>query len=212
MKKAVLFDFDGTLINTNDLIFESYRIAFRTVLKREPTTEEMLKFYGRPLRASMMEYTDAAERLCDVYRKFNDENHDKMVMEFPGVREGVVELKKKGYSLGIVTSKRLHMVERGLKIIKLDGFFDTIVTPDDTQKAKPDPEPVLCGCGKLGVIPKDAIYVGDSVFDMESAKRAGTKLCAVEYSLTPKSQLLTFSPEFFVDSIKTLAEKLERVL
>lgn len=212
MKKAVLFDFDGTLINTNDLIFESYRIAFRTVLKREPTTEEMLKFYGRPLRASMMEYTDAAERLCDVYRKFNDENHDKMVMEFPGVREGVVELKKKGYSLGIVTSKRLHMVERGLKIIKLDGFFDTIVTPDDTQKAKPEPEPVLCGCSKLGVIPKDAIYVGDSVFDMESAKRAGTKLCAVEYSLTPKSQLLTFSPEFFVDSIKTLAEKLERVL
>lgn len=212
MKKAILFDFDGTLINTNDLIFEAYKIAFKTVLNREPKTEEMLKFYGRPLRASMMEYGGAAERLCDVYRKFNDENHDKMVKGFLGAREGVEELKKKGYKLGIVTSKRLHMVERGLKIIKMDGLFDTIVTPDDTQKAKPDPEPVLCGCSRLGVSPEDTVYVGDSVFDMESGRRAGTKLCAVTYSLTPQDQLLAFSPEFVVDNIKVLADKMERVL
>ena len=209
MKKAILFDFDGTLINTNELIFESYRVAFRSVLKREITFDEILKLYGRPLYPSLMEYGEEGERLYNIYREFNNDNHDKMAKAFDGASEGVKILKDKGYLLGIVTSKRLHMVERGLKITGLENTFDVIITPDDTEKAKPDPEPVLCGCRKLGVDPKDTFYVGDSVFDMESGKRAGTRLCAVKYSITPPEKLLEFSPDFFVDTIKEFAEKME---
>lgn len=212
MKKAVLFDFDGTLINTNELIFESYRVAFKTILKREITTEEILNLYGRPLYPSLMEYGEVGEQLYNVYREFNKVHHDKMIKEFDGAYEGVKELKDKGYKTGIVTSKRLHMVERGLKILKMDSLFNVIITPDDTQKAKPDPEPIVCGCQRLGVEPKDAIYVGDSVFDMEAGQRAGTGLCAVKYSITAPEQLLAFSPEFFVGTIKELAEQLEEVI
>ncbi len=209
MKKAVLFDFDGTLINTNELIFESYRVAFRSVLNREITFDEILNLYGRPLYPSLMEYGEEGERLYNIYREFNNDNHDKMAKAFDGASEGVRILKDKGYLLGIVTSKRLHMVERGLKIMGLENIFDVIVTPDDTQKTKPDPEPVLCGCNKLGVVPGDAFYVGDSVFDMESGKSAGTRLCAVKYSITPHDMLLTFSPDFFVDTIEEFAKKME---
>ena len=209
MKKAILFDFDGTLINTNDLIFESYRVAFREVLKREITFEEILKLYGRPLYPSLMEYGEEGERLYNIYREFNNDNHDKMAKPFDGASEGVRMLKTKGYLLGIVTSKRLHMVKRGLDIMGLNSVFDVIVTPDDTQKSKPDPEPVLCGCKKLGVDPSDAFYVGDSIFDMESGMRAGTRLCAVKYSITPPEKLLAFSPDFFVDTIEEFAQKME---
>ena len=209
MKKAILFDFDGTLINTNELIFESYRVAFRSVLNREITFEEILSLYGRPLYPSLMEYGEEGERLYDIYRKFNSDNHDKMAKAFDGACEGVRILKDKGYLLGIVTSKRLHMVERGLKIMGLSDIFDVIITPDDTEKTKPDPEPVLCGCKKLGVLPSDTFYVGDSVFDMESGKGAGTHLCAVKYSITPPEKLLAFSPDFFVDTIEEFAKKME---
>lgn len=206
MIKAVLFDFDGTLIDTNELIFNSYRIAFRQVLNREISDEEILTLYGRPLRGSLMEYGEPWERLYNSYREFNETQHDLLAKGFQGASEGVKMIKELGFKVGVVTSKRLHMVNRGMKIMGLEDVFDAIITPDDTEKAKPDPEPVLCGCRKLGVKPEESVYVGDSVFDMEAGKRAGTQLCAVKYTLTPIETLLTFEPDFFVDSMIEFAE------
>lgn len=209
MIKAVLFDFDGTLIDTNELIFNSYKVAFRSVLMREIETDEILKLYGRPLYSSLMQYGEEGERLYNVYREFNLKNHDILAKPFAGALEGVKMLIGKGYKVGIVTSKRMHLVERGIKIIKMDGMFDVIITPDDTEKAKPDPEPIICGCQKLGVSPEETLYVGDSIFDMQAGKSAGTQLCAVKYSLTPDEQLLEFSPRYFVDTIEELALQME---
>lgn len=206
MIKAVLFDFDGTLINTNDLIFSSYQVAFKSVLNREIGMDEMLKLYGRPLYSSLAEYGEKRERLYEVYREFNAENHDRLAKPFDGAYEGVKKMKDNGYLVGIVTSKRLHMVEKGIKLLGMDGMFDVIITPDDTEKSKPDPEPVLCGCERLGVLPQETIYVGDSIFDMEAGQRANVKLCAVKYSLTPPQQLLAFKPDYFVDTIDELAD------
>ncbi len=206
MIKAVLFDFDGTLINTNDLIFSSYKIAFKSVLNRDITIEEMLKLYGRPLYPSLMEYGEAGEELYRIYREYNETNHDHLAKAFDGALAGVLELKKMGIPMGIVTSKRIHLVKRGISLMNMDGLFDVIITPDETTKTKPDPEPVLCGCEKIGFAPHEVVYVGDSVFDMESGRRAGCKICAVNYSLTPKEQLEAFSPEYFVDTILDFAK------
>ncbi len=212
MIKAVLFDFDGTLIDTNELIFKSYRKAFKEVLNRDIDDEEILKLYGRPLYGSLMEYGEPGEMLYKVYREFNEVQHDLLVKSFDGVYEGVKEIWDKGYKTGIVTSKRMHLVKRGLDLIGIADFFDVIITPDDTKKGKPDPEPVLLGCKKLGVLPSETIYVGDSVFDMQAAKAAGTQLCAVKYTLTNHQNLLEFKPEFFVDSIAELAKELRGII
>ena len=208
MIKAVLFDFDGTLIDTNELIFKSYRKAFKEVLNRDIDDEEILRLYGRPLYGSLMEYGEPGEMLYKVYREFNETQHDNLAKPFDGVYEGVQKISDKGYKMGIVTSKRMHLVKRGLDLIGIAKFFDVIITPDDTQKGKPDPEPILLGCEKLGVLPEETIYVGDSVFDMQAAKAAGTQLCAVKYALTSHQNLLEFKPEFFVNSIAELAKEL----
>ena len=211
MIKAVLFDFDGTLIDTNELIFESYRIAFRAVLDREIDMEEILTLYGKPLFSSLMKYGEAGKRLYEVYREFNENNHDTIAKPFDGVFDGVKLLRDSGFLIGIVTSKRLHMVNRGIeKILNLDGMFDVIVTPDDTEKTKPDPEPVLYACNKLNILPNEAVYVGDSVFDMQAGAAAGTKLCAVKYSVDKPEKLLQYKPEYYVDSIAEFAKKLIR--
>ncbi len=208
MIRAVLFDFDGTLIDTNELIFKSYRKAFKKVLNRDIDDEEILKLYGRPLYGSLMEYGEPGEMLYKVYREFNETQHDNLAKPFDGVCEGVQKISDKGYKMGIVTSKRMHLVKRGLDLIGIADFFDVIITPDDTQKGKPDPEPILLGCEKLDVLPEETIYVGDSVFDMQAAKSAGTQLCAVKYTLTNHQNILEFKPEFFVDSIAELAKEL----
>lgn len=209
MIKAVLFDFDGTLIDTNELIFESYRIAFRTVLNREIGMDEILTLYGKPLFSSLIQYGEAGKRLYEVYREFNEKNHDFIAKPFDGAYEGVKMLKNNGFLIGIVTSKRLHLVKRGIeKILNMDGLFDIIVTPDDTEKTKPDPEPILYACDRLDISPNEAVYVGDSVFDMQAGAAAGTQLCAVKYSVTKPKQLLEFKPEYYVDSIDDFAIKL----
>lgn len=208
MIKAVLFDFDGTLIDTNELIFKSYRKAFKEVLNRDIDDEEILRLYGRPLYGSLMEYGEPGEMLYKIYREFNETQHDNLAKPFAGVYDGIQEISDKGYKIGIVTSKRMHLVKRGLDLIGIAGFFDVIITPDDTQKGKPDPEPILLGCEKLGVLPEETIYVGDSVFDMQAAKAAGTQLCAVKYTLTNHHDILGFKPEFFVDTVAEFAKEL----
>ncbi len=206
MIKAILFDFDGTLINTNDLIYMSHNYAFGKLYGRDITKDEFLKLYGRPLLESLTDYygSDGAE-LLEFYREFNEKNHDLYVKSFDGVEEGIKKLKNDGFLLGIVTSKRKSTLMKGLKFLGLSDYFECLITPADSEKYKPDPEPVLVGCRKIGVFPEETVYVGDSVFDIAAGKAAGTKTCAVKYSLTPADELERLQPDYFVSSIKELA-------
>lgn len=211
MIKAVLFDFDGTLINTNELIFDSYKYAFKTVLNREIGMAEMLSMYGRPLKAALMKYGEVADELIRVYREFNETRHDMLAKPFDGACEGVSALRRGGFKLGIVTSKRRELLMRGLRIMGLENSFDVLITPEDTEKSKPDPEPISIACEKLGIEPHEAIYIGDSEFDLAAGNAAGTMICAVNYSVTPKTRLADFSPDFYIDSIDELCGVLEGV-
>lgn len=209
MIKAVLFDFDGTLIDTNNLIRSSHNYAFNKIFQRDITEKEFLKLYGRPLKSALnSEYGEYGDALLSEYLVFNEKNHDTLVNKFDGAVSGVLKLKDMGFKLGIVTSKRLCTLEKGIEILNLENVFDILITPADTTKHKPNPEPILIACEKLNITPEDAIYVGDSVFDLEAGKGAGTKLCAVSYSLTEKEKLMSYNPDFYVDSIEQLSELL----
>lgn len=204
MIKAVLFDFDGTLLNTNDLIFASYSYAFKTVMGRDITDDEIHSLYGKPLYSSLAVYGEYQDDLYRVYRQFNTENHDKLVKFFDKASEGVIKLKERGYKLAVVTSKRLDTLKRGIHLLGLDDCFDVLITPDDTDKHKPDPTPVLTACERLGVGAEESIMVGDSIFDLQCGRSAGTKLAAVKYSTTFDA-LLEYKPEYVVDTLEELA-------
>lgn len=207
MIKAVLFDFDGTLLNTNDLIFTSYEYAFVKVLGRSITEEEIHDLYGKPLYSSLAKYGEFQDRLCDTYREFNESHHDKLVKTFDLAADGVRKIKAHGFKTAVVTSKRRSTLEKGIRILGLDDFFDVLITPDNTDRHKPDPQPVLKACELLGVSPDEAIMVGDSIFDFECAKRAGAALAGVNYSTT-RDAIAAYSPDYMVDTIDELADKL----
>ena len=209
MIQTVLFDFDGTLINTNDLIFASYRYAFRKVLNREITMKEILELYGRPLYPSLEKYGEKQEEIYRAYKMFEQRpENETLVKKFDGVYEGIQLLHKHGFLLGIVTSKRMHAVQKSLEFLELTNIFDVIVTPDEPVKPKPSPEPVLLACRRLGIAPDTAVMVGDSVFDLISGREAGCLTCALTYSTTPLEDLKKEKPVYLADSVYQLAERL----
>lgn len=212
MIKAVLFDLDGTLINTNDLILKSFKHTFKTMLDLEPTEEEITMNYGRPLQEIFKSYDEnRIEEMINCYRKINLELHDDECKEFADVDLMLQTLKNKGIKIGVVTSKKSDMAECGAKLMGIFKYFDTFITPEVTIKHKPEGEPVLKACENLGVSPSEALMVGDSPYDILAGKNAGAKTCGVKYTALPIEKLQESKPDFYVDKPLEILELVEKL-
>lgn len=205
MYKAVFFDLDGTLINTNSLIIDSFKHTIKYHLNIDYPEEKIVKFFGEPLLTSLERVNkDKASLLLETYLKYNEKMHDDLVTSFKGVKEGLLKLKSKGIKLAIVTSKRKVMAERGLKVTGLYDYFDLYVTPENTKKHKPYGDPCLYALKELSLDKCEALMVGDSTFDILCGKNAGIKTCAVNYSLIPKKDLKNSGADYFIDDISDI--------
>jgi pyrophosphatase PpaX len=209
---AALFDFDGTLVDTTEMIFQSMRHATSSVLGREDfTREELLANVGQPL-PRQMEILDAekAELLLEAYRAHHEEHHDALIAEFPGVDEALNRLRTAGVRIVVVTSKRRRSVEMALeKFPGLDLVVDLFVTMEDTTEHKPHPEPLLKGLELAGGVPKDkAVYVGDSPFDVQAAKAARLRSVAVSWGAFSEDTLREAEPDHLVPDIDAVVDVL----
>lgn len=203
MIKALLFDLDGTLIDTNDLIITSFKYTFEKYLNFIPTESEILNLFGQPLEKALISYIEDDDRrneFINVYRKYNGEKHDSLAKSFEGVREALQELGKE-FKIAVVTSKRRSMACRGLELFGLDQLVDVLITPEDTENHKPDGEPAQYACSILGVKPEEAIMVGDSHNDILCGKNAGAKTCLVTYTVLNIKEIKELNPEYIVDNI-----------
>ncbi|MFC0273307.1 pyrophosphatase PpaX [Metabacillus herbersteinensis] len=202
---TILFDLDGTLIDTNDLIIESFLHTLNSYYPNKYQREDVLAFIGPPLHDTFHSVDEnRIEEMIVAYRKFNHENHDLLVKQYDTVFETVKTLREQGFKLGIVTTKIRDTVNMGLKLTKLDQFFDVVVTLDDVENAKPHPEPVLKALDQLGSLPAEAIMVGDNHHDIESGRNAGTTTVAVSWSVKGRAYLESYKPDYIVDKMSEL--------
>jgi len=209
--KAVLFDLDGTLINTNNLIIESFKYTLRKHLNLELEDKDIVKFFGEPLDTTLGRFDgENVELLVDTYRAFNKENHDSLARSFEDAISALKDLKAKGIKLAVVTSKRRQMAERGLKLFQLYDLIDVIITPEDTLKHKPEGEPALEACKILKVDPKDALMVGDSHYDILCGKNAGCKTCVVDYTALSLEDIMGYGPDFKISTLMDILSILEK--
>lgn len=211
MLSAVLFDFDGTLVDTTDLIYQSMRHATGEVLGREISRDVLMANVGQPLPRQMeLLSAEHAEALLDSYRLHNEANHDALIREFPGVEESLARLKAAGVRVGVVTSKRRFSVDMALK--KFPGLGDVVdqwVTMEDTTEHKPRPEPLLKGLEMLGNVPREqAAYVGDSPFDVTAAKAAGVESVAVSWGAFSEDALRAAEPDQLVPDLDAAVDVL----
>ncbi|TQR19974.1 pyrophosphatase PpaX [Psychrobacillus vulpis] len=202
---ALLFDFDGTLLNTNDLIIETFLHILGEKFPGKYDRESVLPFLGPSLQETCNAIDPAlATSLMEAYRSWNIQMHDKMAVPFDGVVDTLHELKEQGYKLAIVSTKRRVMIDRGLKLMKCENLFDTIVGVDDVKNPKPDPEPINLALERLGIEKENALMIGDNFHDIIGGQKAGVDTAAVAWSIKGEAFLATFLPTYMIHHISEL--------
>lgn len=204
---TLLFDLDGTLINTNELIIQSFLYTLEQYYPGKYTREQVLPFMGPPLSESFASVDpERADEMIGVYRKYNIENHDLLVEQFEGVFETIRTLKENGFKLAIVSTKKRDVVLKGLKLAKLDPFFDVVITLDEVERAKPDPEPLEKALRALGSSPSEAIMIGDNYHDILGGRNAGTLTAGVSWSAKGEEYLASFKPDYMLKNMADLLD------
>ncbi len=196
----VVFDLDGTVVDTVELIVESFRFATRTVLGKVLPDEVITAGVGQPLMAQMERLSpEHARELYDVYREYNHRRHDELIRGYAGVTEMLDGLRAAGRRLGIVTSKSGDTTEMAFRAVGLADRFDVVVTASDTDEHKPSPVPLLLCLERLRSPAAGSIYVGDSPVDIQAGAAAGMATAAVAWGVFDKAALLAVAPDFWLE-------------
>jgi pyrophosphatase PpaX len=196
----VVFDLDGTVVDTVELIVESFRFATRTVLEEELPDAVILAGVGQPLMAQMKRLSKTrAQALYDTYREYNHRRHDELIRGYEGVSEMLDALRAAGRRLGIVTSKSADTTQMAFRAVGLREHFEVVVTASDTIEHKPSPAPLLLCLERFGAAAEGSLYVGDSPFDIEAGRAAGMATAAVAWGVFGRDELLAARPDHWLD-------------
>ena len=207
--RAVVFDLDGTLVDSVELITISFQHAIREVLGREISREDSIAWVGRPLREQMELFSpEHAEELVNVYREFNHREHDRMLKLYDGILNLLIGLERAGVKVGLVTSKSRYTTQMAFDLTGIESYFDATVCSDESTGNKPSPDPILYCLELLGVGVDGAAYVGDSPSDIQAALAAGVDAIAVTWGVFDAERLTAEKPDILVHTIPELAEVL----
>lgn len=204
---TILFDLDGTLIDTNELIISSFQHTLEKFQVTRYGREDIVSWIGEPLYDSFARIAPhQADEMVEVYRAHNLQHHDQLIKAYPGVLATVRKLSELNFRLGVVTSKRKETAIQGLRRFKLDPFFPVIIAIDDVKRPKPDPEPIVTAMRELNSVKRETLMVGDSPQDIRAGQKAGVRTAAVSWSLKGKEALEALCPDYFLNEMKDILE------
>jgi pyrophosphatase PpaX len=199
----VLFDLDGTLIDSIRLILDSYHHTLAAHGNPPRTDEDWLRGVGAPLNVQFAEWRDELgklEAMVATYREYNLAHHDRMVTVYPGIVAAVGSLRAAGRRTGLVTSKNRQGALRGLTLVRLEAMMDVLVCADEVTNPKPHPEPVEKAVALLGADPAATVYVGDSIHDMVSGRAAGVRTAAALWGPFGREHLELATPDYWLET------------
>jgi HAD superfamily hydrolase (TIGR01509 family) len=208
--KLIIWDFDGTLADTRPVIEAGMDHALQALGLDPGLRETWLTCVGLPVEDGIAHTfgplgLDLAEVLR-VYRTFNYQAHEHMITGFAGMTELLAELRTLGMPLAIASSKRGLHLRRQLRALGWEGWFDPIITPDEVQAGKPDPESLALCLAAHGLAPRDAVMVGDTPFDLDMAQRAGVPSVAVGHGFSSRSAMAAYAPLAFAPDTAALRD------
>jgi pyrophosphatase PpaX len=209
--RTALFDLDGTLIDSIDLILASYRHTLAAHGFPPVPDSEWMRGVGTPLRIQLGPWATSPEELLALvatYRDYNLAKHDQMILAYPGIAELLQGVRAAGLRTGVVTSKNREGTKRGLRLFGLEEFIEVMVCADDVERPKPHPEPVKRAVQQLGADPATTIFVGDSIHDLRSGRGAGVLTGAVLWGPFRREELEPAEPDFWLET----PEDLKRLL
>lgn len=212
--KAILFDVDGTLVDTVQLIVKALDYTYRKHLGIALPYEEIRRLIGLPLHVQMHYLDDKVNGHVDYALMEADERafyethrHEERVI--PEMVDAVRTAKQRGFLTALVTSKNRLEYAVVRPRLQLDAWVDAVVTADDTERHKPHPDPVLKALEQLGIDPEEAIYIGDTVYDIACGRSAGTLVASVAWGAHLPEDLQSAQPDYFFESPKDVLEWIE---
>ncbi|MFD1926970.1 pyrophosphatase PpaX [Sporosarcina siberiensis] len=204
---TLLFDFDGTLLDTNELIIQTFQHVLGNHYPGKYERMDILKFLGPTLHESFNSVNpESTEQLIQEYRAWNMMMHDELAKEFDGVSETLNLLKAAGMKMAIVSTKKKDMVLKGIDLLDVDGVFDVVICMDDVTKTKPDPEPILLALEKLEAEKENTLMIGDNYHDIEGGQNAGVRTAGVSWSIKGEQFLQNYKPDYMLHHITDLFE------
>lgn len=208
MQPVLLFDLDGTLVDSIELILGSARHAFLGFDGRAPTDDEWRAGIGRPLQAVLLEYASGnkgeAERLLVRYREYQMEHHDRLLHAYDGVISTLRALSAAGHAMAVVTSKSDWLARRAVEFVSISDLFPVLVGCDTCLNHKPHPEPVERALALLGAEPANALFVGDSPHDIHSGRAAGVYTVGATWGAFSRAEMLASGADVVIDDITEL--------
>jgi len=211
---AVLFDLDGTLIDSIGLLLASVRHAFEGFSGRAPIEQEWIAGIGTPLATQLKAFCDSDEQLAEVtlrYRTFQRAAHDRLTTAYPGTLEVLGSLAAAGHPMAIVTSKSNEMMHRALDLTEIAPYMTSTIGSDSCDLHKPDPFPVRMALQELGYQENEAVFLGDSPHDINAGNAAGVISIAALWGPFSRDQLEPANPAHFLDNISDLPALVERI-
>lgn len=200
--KALLFDFDGTLLDTNELIIQSFMHIFDEKFPGQYTKDDCIPLIGPSLRQTFESLTpNEVDEMIAKYREWNEAHHDELVKEYDGVVETLQQLHAMGIRLVIVSSKVHVNIVKGLHVLGVAELFEYIVGADDVEHVKPHPEPIEKALNYLQLSKDEVIMVGDNSHDIEGGQNAGVKTAGVSWTIRGKAYLQTFNPDYMLTTM-----------
>lgn len=207
--KAVLFDFDGTLIDTNEVILGSWQHLYDKVTGQDISLDDVRHTFGEILHDTLAKRFPEknTDELVNIYREYARDFYEKDIEIFPGIRKMLDELDKEGIKKAIVTSRYWASLSQGNYIFDIADRFDEKVTCEDTTAHKPDPEPINICLKKMGLKPGEVLYAGDTLFDLNCARNAGVKFILVGWSVAlPREEAIgDNTPDFYANTPEDIA-------
>ncbi len=187
MIDTVIFDFDGTLADTSNLVINSFQTVYKKFHGEEKPVEYISKFFGEPLKITLeREFTQPLEEVMKEYREYQVSRFNDDVRLFNNTIEILQYLKSKGIKTAIVTSRMKFSVEQALRDFNIENYFDLIIAIEDTENHKPHPEPLWKAVDLLNTSPDKVLFVGDSKYDIECAINANATPVLVGWSIERK--------------------------
>jgi pyrophosphatase PpaX len=211
---AVLFDLDGTLIDSIALLLASVHHAFEGFNGVVPTDEEWVAGIGTPLASQLRSFARSDEEVTSLalrYRTFQREHHDQLTTIYDGTLEAVQNLATAGHPMGIVTSKSNAMMQRSLEYTGLTHYMQSTIGCDSCDRHKPDPFPVRLALQEMGYQAHEAVFVGDSPHDMNAGNSAGVRTIAALWGPFTLSQLQPAHPAYYLEAITELPALVQRI-
>jgi pyrophosphatase PpaX len=211
---AVLFDLDGTLIDSIQLIILAAQHAFASRTGPAPSNAEFIAGIGRPLTAQFGPFAlDEADmqNLTTRYREYQLVHHDRLTTLFDGMMDTVVELHGRGHPLGVVTSKMYGIARRSIAHVGLESYMSVVIACDHTTRHKPDPEPVQLALDRLGIAPERAVFIGDSPYDIQAGNAACVTTIAATWGACSRESLAAANPSYVLERPQEISSLISRL-